>query len=881
MIRFWVKRKIFQLSSTLKSLFGIGQFCSSCNICSIFITIVRRIGVQVTSMLTLLRVASEYGTEYAVTKSERRNIVLSNYVSLIASAALFTLIVALFAFYGLGTKVVAIRLMVAGLIFLIPLFLNKIGYTITSRVLLSWLTPFSVVALSIIDLKTGEPMSSSSLVGLRLFLLAGICFPFLFFNLSEKYLLFVGLALPVLSIVFFDPIFKFFDAPYLRNAINDRYYEFSNVRAIISAIAICLSLYFLKRIVERSEQLNNSLLLQLNEKNKLIQRQAEVEVNKLNEELQTNLQLLKISENRYRSLFEQASDLIAVFELDGRFIDVNDSLCQASGYSRQELLAMRADDLVKPEDLKKKPLRYDEVLSGHHLLSHQRIVKKSGHVIDIEANIKRIQGDKIFMIARDVTQLRAAQQQILISEANFRNAFENSATGMALVSTHGQWLRVNRELCTITGYTEQELLLLRVRDIVVPEEVNLVLEAQAEMREGKRDSIRTQRRYVHKNGSIVWVNLNVSMVRNPDGTLLYLVAQIEDISYKIKAQEELTLQQANLYATINNTEVMIWSVDRNFNLLTFNYQFAEYIKKHYNIIIKLGSRIFTHTPTPDSERTVKKWRPLYEQALDGNRITLEDSRFGFDFQFSLSPIVQDGHVIGVSIFGDNITERKSRDRELAEANKKIGELRLRALSSVMSPHFIFNVLSSIQFFITKNDRLNAINYLSMFSRLVRSILKHSANNRIRLSDEIEMLHTYVDLEKMRFENKFDFTLNVSPDLETESLIIPSLLIQPYVENAILHGLYNKEGQGNLSISIYIDNQLLTFEITDDGIGREAAMKLRNENFPLHKSIGMNITKERLKLINQGQQADVEIEDLLDEHGNTGTRVRVKVVFEVG
>lgn len=832
-------------------------------------------------MLTLLRVASEYGTEYAGSKSERRNIILSNYVSLIASAALFTLIAALFAFYGFDTVEVAVRLVVAGLIYLIPLLLNKIGFTVSSRVLLSWLTPFFVVGLSIIDLKTGEQMSSSSLVGLRLFLLAGICFPFLFFNLSEKYLLFIGLSVPVLIIIFFDPIFRLFDVTYLQNAVNDRYYEFSNVRAVISAIAICLSLYFLKRIVEHSEQTNSNLLLQLNEKNKLIQRQAEVEVNKLNQELSTNLELLKISENRYRSLFEQASDLIAVFELDGRFIDVNDSFCQACGYTRQELLTMRADDLVNPEDLKKNPLRYDDVLRGQHLLSHQRIVKKAGQIIDIEANIKRIQGDKIFMIARDVTQLRAAQQQILISEANFRNAFENSAIGMALVGINGQWLRVNKELCHITGYSERELLLLRVRDIVVTEEVDLVLEAQAEMRAGKRESLRTQRRYVHKNGSIVWVNLNVSMVKNPDGSPLYLVAQIEDITASKKAGEQLALQQANLHATINNTEVMIWSVDRDYNLLTFNFQFAEYIKKHYGITIKLGSRIFTQPRTPEGEITVKKWAPLYEQALAGNRITLEDHRFGLDFQFSLSPIMQDGYVIGVSIFGDNITERKSRDRELAEANKKIGELRLRALSSVMSPHFVFNVLSSIQFFIAKNDRLNAINYLSMFSRLVRSILKHSANNRIRLTDEIELLHTYVDLEKMRFENKFDFELTVSPDLETDTITIPSLLIQPYVENAILHGLYNKQGKGSLSISISIENQLLTFEIADDGIGREAAMRLRSQNFPAHKSIGMNITKERLKLINQGQQADVEIEDLLDEHGNTGTRVKVKVVYEVG
>ncbi len=143
-----------------------------------------------------------------------------------------------------------------------------------------------------------------------------------------------------------------------------------------------------------------------------------------------------------------------------------------------------------------------------------------------------------------------------------------------------------------------------------------------------------------------------------------------------------------------------------------------------------------------------------------------------------------------------MTHRKARDRELVEANKKIGELKLMALRSVMSPHFIFNVLNSIQYFIARNDRLNAINYLSTFSKLVRSILTHSVDNKIKLAEEIEMLTNYVQLEMTRFENKFDFNLFVDEGLEVESIVIPSLLIQPYVENAILHGLYNKKEKGN-------------------------------------------------------------------------------------
>lgn len=323
---------------------------------------------------------------------------------------------------------------------------------------------------------------------------------------------------------------------------------------------------------------------------------------------------------------------------------------------------------------------------------------------------------------------------------------------------------------------------------------------------------------------------------------------------------------------------MIWSVDRDFRLLMFNNQFANYVKEHYGLVLQNGSRIFANVKTPLGEEMTTKWTALYERALGGDRITLEETRFGIDFQYSLSPIVENNQVIGVSIFADNVTERKARDRELAEANKKIGELRLMALRSVMSPHFIFNVLNSIQYFIAKNDRLNAINYLSMFSKLVRSILTHSVNNKISLAEEIELLKNYIQLEMVRFENKFTFSIEIAPGVDSESIIIPSLLIQPYVENAILHGLYNKTTPGELSIRIREDEDLLTFTIEDNGIGREAAQRLRMENLRTHNSMGINITEERLKLINLGQQAAFEVEDLKDENGPCGTRVKIMILL---
>jgi LytS/YehU family sensor histidine kinase len=265
--------------------------------------------------------------------------------------------------------------------------------------------------------------------------------------------------------------------------------------------------------------------------------------------------------------------------------------------------------------------------------------------------------------------------------------------------------------------------------------------------------------------------------------------------------------------------------------------------------------------------------------FSGEAFRLEDEGHRGAYQYSLSPIHEGDKVIGASIFAENITKRKEHDRALVEANQKIEELKLMALRSVMSPHFIFNVLNSIQFFIARNDRLNAINYLSTFSKLIRSILNQSVSNRIKLAEEVDMLKNYVHLEMTRFEAKFNFVLDVEDSVDLETIEIPSLLVQPYVENAILHGLYNKRSPGTLTVRVKEGVGSVVFEIEDDGVGRAEAMRVRAQNFPSHKSMGIRLTEERLKLIKQQNNAALEIEDLEDENGEpSGTKVRISIPY---
>jgi PAS domain S-box-containing protein len=356
----------------------------------------------------------------------------------------------------------------------------------------------------------------------------------------------------------------------------------------------------------------------------------------------------------------------------------------------------------------------------------------------------------------------------------------------------------------------------------------------------------------------------------------HIIVIVKDVTEKKKSEERLRLSEANLNATINNTEIMIWSIDRSFNLLTYNQAFYDFIEEVYNRKLIIGSRIFEAPRNEIELDTRDRWKERYMRALAGEIVKIEELRWDRHFQFSLSPIIENKAVTGVSVFAEDVSERVERDRLLSEANTKIGELKLMALRSVMNPHFIFNALNSIQYFIAQNDRKNAISYLSTFSKLIRSILNNSVHNKIKLAEELEQIKYYIDLELVRFDNKFDFVLDIDPELDVESINIPSLLIQPYVENAILHGLYNKKERGALKISVYEKDDSVLFEIEDDGVGREMAMRIRQQNFPKHKSMGTALTEERLKLINAQDVVSFEIVDLMNDSQPAGTRVKIRV-----
>jgi ligand-binding sensor domain-containing protein len=291
-----------------------------------------------------------------------------------------------------------------------------------------------------------------------------------------------------------------------------------------------------------------------------------------------------------------------------------------------------------------------------------------------------------------------------------------------------------------------------------------------------------------------------------------------------------------------------------------------------------------------------------------------DPRYIVDDEVRLSelavPILHEGKVIGVidsehrkrdffkeehlkalstiaSISANKIAEASAeaqaqeKEMKLLEINKMLAESQLMALRAQMNPHFVFNCLNSIQECIVTEKYSEASKYLIKFSKLFRMVLNNSGRNLVTIQEEHDVLELYLQLEQMRFERSFSYEIIIDEDLETDETLLPSMLVQPYVENALWHGLMHSTGQRNVTIEFRrVNEEILECRIDDNGVGREKSFELKklNSKTKRHESKGLLISRERLEVLQrQGQHAQVKMIDKYDEnHQATGTLVVIEL-----
>lgn len=339
---------------------------------------------------------------------------------------------------------------------------------------------------------------------------------------------------------------------------------------------------------------------------------------------------------------------------------------------------------------------------------------------------------------------------------------------------------------------------------------------------------------------------------NYQQALLYL-NKSESISEKIKLISEyyeIWLEKSEVYELMNNPGK---SLD----------YYKKYISAKDSIFNEEKNRQITEIET--KYQTEKKEKELIELTAenDRNKLTILKNIY---FLYSLFAMIMLILLTGFFLFRENRIKNRQKTLELEQ----------KLFRSQMNPHFIFNSLAAIQFYITKNKPIEASAFLSDFAKLMRLVIENSREEYISLDQEIETMKYYLEMQKLRFENNFSDSFEVDKNLEIDYVMIPPMLTQPFIENALEHAFTNKRENNQLFIRYHQENGYLNVEVEDNGIGRKEALKQKN---PKHKSFALSVTKSRLEKLNRRKSQKIHFE-LIDLKSGTGEASGTKVKFSI-
>ncbi len=371
---------------------------------------------------------------------------------------------------------------------------------------------------------------------------------------------------------------------------------------------------------------------------------------------------------------------------------------------------------------------------------------------------------------------------------------------------------------------------------------------------------------------------NIELLNNYDfrGYLENQYGNIGNI-YRDRKQYELAIENYNKSIDIALENREIYNLSWVYNDLAILYAKLNQYEKAYESM--LLSREYSDTLAmmqyrEGMAREISRREDVKRQKeLEILNMKLKQNR---TLNYSLAAVLGLVVIIGLMVFRQSRIRAKHRFEMMKQ---QITELSQKNLLQQMNPHFIFNTLNSIQFYMFRNDKVASNNYMNKFARLMRMVLESSQHTSIPISRELDALKLYLELEVVRFKEKFQWDIEVDEEIDTLTFKVPPMLIQPYVENAITHGIRYKEGKGHIKIELRQINQHIKCVVEDDGIGRKEAERLKKERNGKHNSLGTKITESRMKLVKSlyGDEMRVEYKDLYDDNfKGCGTRVELHI-----
>ncbi len=601
----------------------------------------------------------------------------------------------------------------------------------------------------------------------------------------------------------------------------------------------------------------------------------------------------RASEEKYSKGFRSSPDSIVISRLeDDTIIEVNDGFIGNIGWEREVVIGKTITELGFMEDLGtvqqlKELIRRDGRVVNFETTTRRRTGEQ--RTVLISSELLEIEGEKcLISVGRDISQVKQAQEEIRLSNERLKAVIDHIPVAIWALDKNGTITLSEGKALADMGLKPGEHVGESVYEVYKDKPGHI-----SYVKPGLEQGISSRR--VDKVGEGYYEEI-ITPVWNDQQEITGLIGVSFDVTDVKQKEARLRENEALLNNIIDHLPIGLQIYDRDGAAVKMNEAQRKLLGWNNG-----EEDTGTYKAMDDPFHVFAGIDKLFERAYQGEMIDhqeqvidfrkIKDPRYQRDdlawFSLWLYPLFnEEEEVVAVISLLTDITERKlseekieQKKEELIQVNKLMADYKLMALRSAMNPHFIFNAMNSIQYFISKNERENALIYLSLFSKLIRNILNGTVENKVTIHHEMETLQNYIELENLRFDLRFEVDYEIDGTLEIRHIEIPSLLLQPYVENAILHGLYNKKEKGLLKIKIIShEENVILFVIEDNGVGRQEAKRIKQASqLNNYKSVGMVLTQERLESINKTHNISVNITDLKDEAGKpAGTRIELYV-----
>jgi PAS domain S-box-containing protein len=716
------------------------------------------------------------GVEYANKTVDKRSVMIVNYFSIIHFIVILSLVLLrTFVYYTVPNNKVIISanlvIIISGCFFLLPLVLNYYKQIRIARFYLCWLPTIAIMVIYIFQGIRRTEVLTSEYDSIYFFLLGVSALPYLLLSISNKKELLIGLSLPFIVIFFVDKIFTLFGMGHAQKGIAGDGFELNSARAVIAYLALGSCCLVMKILVEKEDHKNDHLIMQLEEKNKFIDQQAEKEIRE--------------SESRFRLLFEQAADAIIVSNKNNYIESFNPSATEMFGFSAKEFLSLRLDDLVEEEELKADPVDMERYRSQKVLYRQRLLKRKDGSIFPVEINAKLLPDGSLQSFIRDVTDRKKAEKEIQQSESRYRLLFEQAADAITIMNKNRIFEQVNSSACEIFGYSEKEFLSLSLEDILDKEALkthplNFALLQGDEI-------VRNERILRRKDGSIFPADINVKML--PDGSFQ---SYIRDITDRKNSEKELIEAEAKFRDLVEKSSVGVYIIQQG-KYRYVNPKFAEIFGyNQQEIIDSIPAESLAHGEYIELIRTNMRNR------IEGAKETTP---------YEINGVKKDGDIIRLEIFGTrtqyqgepaiigtlaDITENKLLEKQVL--NQKVQEQKKITRAVLKAEEKERNRIGQ-----ELHDNVNQI--LAGTKLYLGLASKDEFAGRGLIKSSLELVDNAID--EMRALSKEQVTPTKGVDLEDlVHSLIEKLNASSTIKTTVSYHLNNEAIEDDLKVNIY-------------------------------------------------------------------------------